>query len=271
MNPWLDVFLRNITGRKSDWITTLSENLRWHVALQYWSHWWYYFPPVFTRGIWSSKPCLWLWYYCGPFQATLFHWMLKILLQFWAEEVWKTHFISRGEAYFFWSFCHLDQKPCFLRIVFISLWPKMCLLFHAALTVFRKSLWRRQRDFSISSVAKNLVALKKHLMNGCFCQIIALNKTKERMRPYQGNQEDEDPDIKKIKKVNMQYSVFERRKMECGRLLVYFSLSSFAFRYCLIKYAQLSRCLLTWSYSNHLNYINLIYFSGYLSLSVFVT
>lgn len=82
-------------------------------------------------------------------------------------------------------------------------------------------------------------------MNGCFCQIIALNKTKERMRPYQGNQEDEDPDIKKIKKVNMQYSVFERRKMECGRLLVYFSLSSFAFRYCLIKYAQLSRCLLT--------------------------
>lgn len=32
-------------------------------------------------------------------------------------------------------------------------------------------------------------------------QIIALNKTKERMRPYQSNQEDEDPDIKKIKKV----------------------------------------------------------------------
>uniref|UniRef100_A0A4W3HQF1 Ras protein-specific guanine nucleotide-releasing factor 2b n=1 Tax=Callorhinchus milii TaxID=7868 RepID=A0A4W3HQF1_CALMI len=32
-------------------------------------------------------------------------------------------------------------------------------------------------------------------------EIVALNKTKERMRPYQGNQEDEDPDIKKIKKV----------------------------------------------------------------------
>ncbi|XP_015219173.1 ras-specific guanine nucleotide-releasing factor 2 isoform X3 [Lepisosteus oculatus] len=32
-------------------------------------------------------------------------------------------------------------------------------------------------------------------------EIIALNKTKERMRPYQGNQEEEDPDIKKIKKV----------------------------------------------------------------------
>uniref|UniRef100_A0A8C0FEK3 Ras protein specific guanine nucleotide releasing factor 2 n=1 Tax=Bubo bubo TaxID=30461 RepID=A0A8C0FEK3_BUBBB len=30
---------------------------------------------------------------------------------------------------------------------------------------------------------------------------VSLNKTKERMRPYQGNQEDEDPDIKKIKKV----------------------------------------------------------------------
>ncbi|KAI1239627.1 hypothetical protein IHE44_0011047, partial [Lamprotornis superbus] len=31
--------------------------------------------------------------------------------------------------------------------------------------------------------------------------IVALNKTKEKMRPYQGNQDDEDPDIKKIKKV----------------------------------------------------------------------
>uniref|UniRef100_A0A670J3S6 Ras protein specific guanine nucleotide releasing factor 2 n=1 Tax=Podarcis muralis TaxID=64176 RepID=A0A670J3S6_PODMU len=30
---------------------------------------------------------------------------------------------------------------------------------------------------------------------------VSLNKTKERMRPYQGNQEEEDPDIKKIKKV----------------------------------------------------------------------
>ncbi|VCX10500.1 unnamed protein product, partial [Gulo gulo] len=32
-------------------------------------------------------------------------------------------------------------------------------------------------------------------------EIVALNKTKERMRPYQSNLEDEDPDIKKIKKV----------------------------------------------------------------------
>ncbi|XP_078252686.1 ras-specific guanine nucleotide-releasing factor 2-like isoform X2 [Rhinoraja longicauda] len=32
-------------------------------------------------------------------------------------------------------------------------------------------------------------------------EIVAVNKTKERMRPYQGNPEDEDPDIKKIKKV----------------------------------------------------------------------
>uniref|UniRef100_A0A8C5U0U2 Ras protein specific guanine nucleotide releasing factor 2 n=1 Tax=Malurus cyaneus samueli TaxID=2593467 RepID=A0A8C5U0U2_9PASS len=32
-------------------------------------------------------------------------------------------------------------------------------------------------------------------------EIVALNKTKEKMRPYHGNQEDEDPDIKKIKKV----------------------------------------------------------------------
>lgn len=86
-------------------------------------------------------------------------------------------------------------------------------------------------------------------MSGCFCQIIALNKTKERMRPYQGNQEDEDPDIKKIKKVNMHHSVFERRKMEWGRCssilvcLVLFS-TSFVFSYCLIKHIQLTRYLL---------------------------
>lgn len=34
-------------------------------------------------------------------------------------------------------------------------------------------------------------------------QIVLLNKTKERMQPYQNNQEEEDPDIKKIKKVNL--------------------------------------------------------------------
>lgn len=33
------------------------------------------------------------------------------------------------------------------------------------------------------------------------CQIVALNKTKERMRPYHVHHENEDPDIKKIKKV----------------------------------------------------------------------
>lgn len=32
-------------------------------------------------------------------------------------------------------------------------------------------------------------------------QIVVLNKTKERLRPYQNIQEEEDPDIKKIKKV----------------------------------------------------------------------
>uniref|UniRef100_A0A8D3BKZ3 Ras-specific guanine nucleotide-releasing factor 2-like n=1 Tax=Scophthalmus maximus TaxID=52904 RepID=A0A8D3BKZ3_SCOMX len=32
-------------------------------------------------------------------------------------------------------------------------------------------------------------------------EIVVLNKTKERMQPYQNNQEEEDPDIKKIKKV----------------------------------------------------------------------
>uniref|UniRef100_A0A8D1TY03 Ras-specific guanine nucleotide-releasing factor 2 n=1 Tax=Sus scrofa TaxID=9823 RepID=A0A8D1TY03_PIG len=36
-------------------------------------------------------------------------------------------------------------------------------------------------------------------------EIIALNKTKERMRPYQSNQEDEDPDIKKIKKETIMF------------------------------------------------------------------
>lgn len=42
------------------------------------------------------------------------------------------------------------------------------------------------------------------LSHAVFCfllKIIALNKTKERMRPYHVYQEEEDPDIKKIKKV----------------------------------------------------------------------
>ncbi|OBS72422.1 hypothetical protein A6R68_12998, partial [Neotoma lepida] len=33
-------------------------------------------------------------------------------------------------------------------------------------------------------------------------EIVALNKTKERMRPYHSHPEDEDPDIKKIKKAS---------------------------------------------------------------------
>lgn len=37
-------------------------------------------------------------------------------------------------------------------------------------------------------------------------KIVALNKTKERMRPYHVNHENEDPDIKKIKKVNRLFS-----------------------------------------------------------------
>ncbi|NWY37545.1 RGRF2 factor, partial [Sylvia atricapilla] len=48
---------------------------------------------------------------------------------------------------------------------------------------------------------KSFINSRKHLMSVWFCQIVALNKTKEKMRPYQGNLEDEDPDIKKIKKV----------------------------------------------------------------------
>lgn len=63
-------------------------------------------------------------------------------------------------------------------------------------------------------------------MNHFFCQIVALNKTKERMRPYQGSQEDENPDIKKIKKV-----IFLRGEGWDGGVLLYFSLSSFVFIY----------------------------------------
>ena len=37
-------------------------------------------------------------------------------------------------------------------------------------------------------------------------KIVALNKTKERMRPYHVQHENEDPDIKKIKKVNHSFS-----------------------------------------------------------------
>lgn len=63
---------------------------------------------------------------------------------------------------------------------------------------------------SVSSPAKGF---RKHFINVWFCQIVALNKTKEKMRPYQGNQEDEDPDIKKIKKVNMKSFVLNRRRV----------------------------------------------------------
>lgn len=33
-------------------------------------------------------------------------------------------------------------------------------------------------------------------------QIVVLNKARERLQPHQSNQEEEDPDIKKIKKVS---------------------------------------------------------------------
>lgn len=72
-----------------------------------------------------------------------------------------------------------------------------------------------------------------------FCQIIALNKTKERMRPYQGNQEDEDPDIKKIKKVNIQHSVL-KRSVGWG---VYFCIlvCPVLYSFIFIKYSQIAR------------------------------
>lgn len=42
--------------------------------------------------------------------------------------------------------------------------------------------------------------IREPVFSAC-CQIVALNKTKERMRPYHVPHENEDPDIKKIKKV----------------------------------------------------------------------
>lgn len=51
-----------------------------------------------------------------------------------------------------------------------------------------------------------LKSVKNYIFVCWFYQIVALNKTKERMRPYQGNQEEEDPDIKKIKKVLFHFS-----------------------------------------------------------------
>lgn len=71
-----------------------------------------------------------------------------------------------------------------------------------------------------------------------FCQIVALNKTKEKMRPYQGNQEDEDPDIKKIKKVNMESFVCKGWRVGWGvfRILVCIIL----FIYLLNNYSQIA-------------------------------
>ncbi|MED6255093.1 Ras-specific guanine nucleotide-releasing factor 2, partial [Ataeniobius toweri] len=46
-------------------------------------------------------------------------------------------------------------------------------------------------------------------------EIVVLNKAKERMLPYQNNQEEEDPDIKKIKKVKYcHHTVMCREAME---------------------------------------------------------
>lgn len=44
------------------------------------------------------------------------------------------------------------------------------------------------------------------------CQIVVLNKAKERMQPYQSNQEEEDPDIKKIKKVNCRFHIIMHKE-----------------------------------------------------------
>lgn len=52
-----------------------------------------------------------------------------------------------------------------------------------------------------------------------FFKIVALNKTKERMRPYQVNQEEDDPDIKKIKKVAGSVSFI------CAKIKITLSLS----------------------------------------------
>lgn len=54
-------------------------------------------------------------------------------------------------------------------------------------------------QLSFASVL-NIVMLS-HVVFCSLIKIIALNKTKERMRPYHVYQEEEDPDIKKIKKV----------------------------------------------------------------------
>lgn len=51
----------------------------------------------------------------------------------------------------------------------------------------------------VNESAPYALSLTRRLVSS---QIVVLNKAKERFQPYQGNQEEEDPDIKKIKKVN---------------------------------------------------------------------
>lgn len=65
------------------------------------------------------------------------------------------------------------------------------------------SEWRFLDVFTDRSPITWLYITVPRILNwACFVlQIVALNKTKERMRPYHSHQEDEDPDIKKIKKV----------------------------------------------------------------------
>lgn len=49
-------------------------------------------------------------------------------------------------------------------------------------------------------------------MDSLLCQIVVLNKAKERLQPHHNNQEEEDPDIKKIKKVNGRRSLANQKK-----------------------------------------------------------
>lgn len=50
-----------------------------------------------------------------------------------------------------------------------------------------------------------------------FYQIVVLNKAKERIQPHQNNQEEEDPDIKKIKKVSCWCDVIMRRNTKSNK------------------------------------------------------
>uniref|UniRef100_A0A8C3KUB6 Ras protein specific guanine nucleotide releasing factor 2 n=1 Tax=Chrysolophus pictus TaxID=9089 RepID=A0A8C3KUB6_CHRPC len=124
----------------------------------------------------------------------------------------KGHFSCSSEYYFTVLFGHEGQKPLELRCEDEGDGDEWVEAIHQAsysdILIEREVLMQKYIHLvQIVETEKIAANQLRHQLEDQDTEIerlkseVSLNKTKERMRPYQGNQEDEDPDIKKIKKV----------------------------------------------------------------------